>query len=263
MFTTFFKMKAQPFAEKIPIEQIFQDERITQGLARLVFMVTYGQIALVTGQTGSGKSTLLKLLLNKLPQNQYWPVYVHFTHVRASSLFKLIVTALGEVPKLTKERVFLQIMEKAQSNNITVVLIIDEAHLLDTKAIVDLRLLVSSALDEKPPLKIILSGQDGLIHKLKRSNFTDFAHRISVCCKMKPMTKAQTVAYMDFQMKYAGASERVFDTEVKEMIHEYSNGLARQINNIATGCLINASIQKAQKITMELLNQTMNEFHLF
>ena len=64
-------------------------------------------------------------------------------------------------------------------------------------------------------------------------------------------------------MKYAGASEKVFDTEVKEMIHEYSNGIARQINNIATGCLINASIQKAQKISMELLNQTMNEFHLF
>jgi len=38
---------------------------------------------------------------------------------------------------------------------------------------------------------------------------------------MKPMTKAQTVAYMDFQMKYAGASERVFDNDVKEMIHEY------------------------------------------
>ena len=75
----------------------------------------------------------------------------------------LIVTALGEVPNLTKERVFLQIMEKAQSNNITVVLVVDEAHLWDTKAIVDLRLLVSSALDAKPPLKIVLSGQNNLL----------------------------------------------------------------------------------------------------
>jgi general secretion pathway protein A len=256
-------MKSQPFAEKITVHQIFQDERITQGLARLLFMLSYGQIALITGHTGSGKSTLIKLLLNNLPQNQYWPVYVHFTHVRASSLFKLIVKALGEVPKLTKEQVFLQIMDKTQSNNMTVVIIIDEAHLLDTKSIVDLRLLVSSALDEKPPLKLILSGQDDLIHKLKRSDFTDFAHRVSVCCQMKPLTKAQTVAYMDFQMKYAGASERVFDTEVKETIYEYSNGIARQINNIATGCLINGAIQNVQKINMEILNQTMNEFRLF
>jgi len=263
MFTTFFKMKARPFAEKIPVHQIFQDERITQGLARLLYMVTYGQIALITGQTGSGKSTLIKLLLNNLPRNQYWPVYVHFTHVRASSLFKLIVKALGEVPKPTKEQLFIQIMDKVQSNNIIVVIVVDEAHLLDTKSIVDLRLLVSSALDEKPPLKIILSGQDDLIYKLKRSDYTDFAHRVSVCYHMKPLTKAQTVAYMDFQMKYAGASEKVFDHDVKETIYEYSNGIARQINNIATGCLINADIQKSQKINLEILNQTMNEFRLF
>lgn len=79
MFTTFFKMKAQPFAEKISVHQIFQDERITQGLARLLYMVTYGQIALITGQTGSGKSTLIKLLLNNLPQNHYWGI----TKIRA------------------------------------------------------------------------------------------------------------------------------------------------------------------------------------
>lgn len=263
MYTTFFKMHTQPFAEKIPVQQILQDDRITQGLARLMYMVYYGSIALVTGQTGSGKSTLIKLLLNNLSPNQYWPVYIHFTNVRASSLLKLIITAMGETPRLTKEKVFLQIMDRTQKSNIPVVLIVDEAHLLDPKAIVDLRLLVSSALDENPLLKIILSGQDELIHKLRRSESRDFAHRVSVSWQLKPLTKAQTAAYIDFQMKYAGASEKVFEPEVKDMIHEYSNGIARQINNIATGCLINASIQKAQKINLELLNQTMSEFSLF
>ena len=189
--------------------------------------------------------------------------YVHFTHVRASSLLKLIITAMGEGPRLSKEKVFLQIIDKARKSSVPAVVIIDEAHLLDANAIVDLRLLVSSALDDNPRLKLILSGQEELIHKLKRSSFTDFAHRVSVCCQMKPLTKAQTVAYIDFQMKYAGASEKIFEPEVKEMIHDFSNGIARQINNIATGCLINASIQKSQKINLELLNQTMNEFRLF
>lgn len=101
--------------------------------------------------------------------------------------------------------------------------------ILDTEVIVDLRPQLSSALDKRSPLKIIHSDQDELIHKLKRSNFTDFAHRVSVCCKIESLTKAQTEPYMNFQMKYAGASERVFDTEVKEIIHEYSNDIARQI----------------------------------
>jgi general secretion pathway protein A len=263
MFTTHFKMKIQPFCESISAQQILQDERMTQGLARLQYMASQGTIALITGQTGVGKSTLIKLFLSNLPQKQYQPVYVHFSHVRASSLLKLIVTELGEVPKQTKERVFLQIIDKTQKANLTTVLIIDEGHLLDSDAITDLRLLVSSALQEAPPLKIILSGQEGLKNKLKRSSHTDFAQRISVHCPLKALSKTQTVAYIDYQMKYAGASEKIFEPEVKEMIHDYSSGIPRQINNIATGCLINASIQKAQKINLELLNQTMAEFQLF
>jgi general secretion pathway protein A len=99
MFTTHFKMKIQPFCESISAQQILQDERMTQGLARLQYMASQGTIALITGQTGVGKSTLIKLFLSNLPQKQYQPVYVHFSHVRASSLLKLIVTELGEVPK--------------------------------------------------------------------------------------------------------------------------------------------------------------------
>jgi hypothetical protein len=46
------------------------------------------------------------------------------------------------------------------------------------------------------------------------------------------------------------------------MIHEYSSGIPRQINNIATGCLINVSITRCQTINLDLLNQTMAVFHL-
>ena len=60
---------------------------------------------------------------------------------------------------------------------------------------VDLKLLVNSALDEKPLL--IISRKDDLIHKLKSSDYTDLTHSVSVCCQMKLMTKAQTVALED------------------------------------------------------------------
>lgn len=263
MFTTFFKMKVQPFTERVTIEQILKDERIAQGLARLQYMASFETIALITGQTGVGKSILIKLFLSTLPQNQYLPVYIHFTHLRASSLFKLIVSGLGEYPKLTKEQTFLQIIDKAHKTNLTTILIIDEAHLLDSDAITDLRLLISSAIEDTPPLKIILSGQEEIKKKLNRSSHIDFGQRISLYYHLKPLTKTQTIAYIDFKMKQSGASDKVFELEIKEMIHEYSNGIPRQINNIATACLINADIQNAQKINLEVLNQTMSEFQLF
>jgi len=259
MFTTYFKMTEQPFAERIPVKQILKHDRLTQGLARLQYMVCQGTIALITGMTGVGKSVLIKLFLENLPKNQYLPVYIHFTHIKATGFLNLIVTKLGEKPQKGKERLFLQLVDKAQKINSTIILIIDEAHLLESEAITDLRLLVSSAIDTTPPVKIVLAGQEKLNDIIKMTSHADLAQRISVHCRLTSLTKAQTAAYIDFQMKYTGASEKIFEPEVKELIHEYANGIPRQINNIAIACLINASIHKTQKINQDILNQTMPE----
>lgn len=263
MFTTYFKMKAQPFAERIAPEHIMRNEYISQGLARLHYLSSHGTIALITGQTGVGKSALIRLFLTTLPQNHFLPLYIFFSHLKAFGLLRLIVAQLGEIPKTTKERLFLQLTDKLSKINLSVLLIIDEAHLLDSDALIDLRLLVSSALDTAPPLRIILVGQEKLTSELKRSSHTDFAHRISVYFHLQSLTKTQTKAYIDSQLKYSGVSEKTFDQEVKDMIYEYSNGIPRQINNIATACLINAAIHKIQKINLTLLKQTMTEFQQF
>lgn len=263
MFTRYFNMKEEPFKERVTIEQILKDERLTQGLARLQFLAEFGTIALITGQTGIGKSTLIKLFLSTIALNQYKPIYIHFTQIRTSCFFNLIVTELKEVPKRNKEQLFFQIMEKISNSSLTTLLVIDEAHLLTVESLTDLRLLVSSALENKPPVKIILTGQDELKNKLKRGALNDFAQRISVYYHLKPLSKAQTTAYIDFHMNYSGASDRIFESEVKDMIHECSNGIPRQINNIAASCLINAAINKSQKINMLIFNQTLSEIQLF
>jgi general secretion pathway protein A len=263
MFTNHFKMTDQPFAERIPINNILNNDVISQGMARLKYMKLFGEIALITGQTGIGKSTLIKLFLSGLDSNQYLPIYIHFTHVEASSLLKLIVSELGEVPRLTKERVFLQIIDKVKKSNLTTILIIDEAHLLKNDALTDLRLLISSPLEEKPILKIILTGQNSIKNTLKQSIHLDFASRISVYYNLKSFSKTQTSSYIDAQLKSVNASDMIFDPDVKNLIHDYSSGIPRQINNIATACLLNAASQNLQKINTTLLNQTMSELHSF
>jgi general secretion pathway protein A len=262
MFTTHFKMTAHPFLESLPADRFLKDERITQGLARLEYLATAGRLALVTGPTGVGKSSLIKLFIASLSRNRYQPVYVYLTHVGANGLLKLIVAAMGEAPKHSKDRLFLQILDKARRSEPTTLLVLDEAHLVEPRTLIDLRLLVSSVLEDGPPLKIVLSGQEALRDQLKRSSHADLVHRISVRYHLPPMTRAQTAAYIDHHLKNAGGSERIFDTEAKGLIHDYASGLPRQINNIATACLINAAARNLQKISDHLVNETMAEFHL-
>jgi type II secretory pathway predicted ATPase ExeA len=68
--------------------------------------------------------------------------------------------------------------------------------------LVDLRLLVSSAVESAPPLKILLSGQESL---------------------------RQTHRYIDYQLAHSGGDTKIFDENVKDLIHEFTGGNPRSI----------------------------------
>ena len=263
MFLNHFSMTTMPFCERTSIPQILKDERFTQNLARLNFFAQHANIALVTGPTGVGKSTLVKLFFDQINRGIFHPVYLHLTHVRSSSFMKLIATALGENPKFTKEKVFTQILDKTKNADKTFIIVFDESHLLCKEALTDIRLLLSSATDDNPPFKLLLVGQEPLRNLLQQESLLDLFHRINVRCQLKPLTKAQTLSYLDFQLESVGATTRIFDSQVKDAIFEYSQGLPRQINNIATACLIHAVSLGTQTINHSLLSQTMSEFSIY
>jgi len=252
-------MNEQPFIETIPVHRISQDERIAQGISRLKYFLSSGSIALITGETGVGKSCLLKLFLASFLDNRYQPVYLHLTHLKTAGLFKIIVSGMGEIPKTTKANLFTQILDKSQRTDTTTILILDEAHLIPSEGLIDLRLLVSSALNENQSLKIILAGQEDLRTQLRRSCHQPLANRISVKYHLSSFSQSQTHSYLDHQMLSVGSNDKIFEPEVKTLIHEHSNGIPRQINNIATACLIQAAAINSHKITQPIFSQAVRE----
>lgn len=254
-------LHAHPFAEKPPLEWLLRDPRIDEALARLNFLEQQGAAALIIGQTGIGKSSLLRLFIHQLPQNRFRPLYLHLTPLNANAFLRLIVTQLGEKPKMGKDRMLLQILECIKQNDKCTLLIIDEAHLLAPHTLTDLRLLISS-IEESIALKIIFCGQETLSQTLKRTSQSDLLNRIAPQFVIKTLSEDETIAYIDFRMIKAGGSEKVFDREAKQLIHDYTGGVPRQINNVATACLLNAVGRNLKKINEALVNETMSEFYL-
>jgi general secretion pathway protein A len=262
MFTAHFKLSWQPFLERTPVEHLQHDERVREGLARLEYFAQAGTAALLTGPTGAGKSSLIKLFLHGLSRHRFRPVYLDLGSVGAGGLLRLLVTALGETPRRGKERLFLQILDSTSSSETTTLLLVDEAHLLEPQALTDLRLLMSSGLEDQTHLKILLCGQERLRDELKRAHHADLVHRIHVRYHIGPLTREQSSGYIDYQMLQAGASAKVFESEAKDRIHDYASGLPRQINNIATACLLRAAGDNLQKVDAALVNRIMAEFQL-
>jgi general secretion pathway protein A len=261
MYQEHFKLKLQPFSEHAAVNSLWMDQRMKEALARLEFLVSHATLGLVTGPSGVGKSAMLKCFLSKLPQ-QCEAIYCHLTHLPSAGLFKVLVSQMGEVPRRGKDRLFDQIYQAAKRTEGTLLLVIDEAHLLDGDALIDLRLLVSSAVVEAPPLKILLVGQHPLRAVLKRSQHADLLNRVNVQYRMRPFTKDETSRYIDIQVKQAGGPEDTFDESVKALIHDFSGGIPRQINNIATACLVQAAGTNVIRIDEKLFQHTTVEFQL-
>ncbi|MHB8972719.1 MAG: hypothetical protein ACYC3X_20245 [Pirellulaceae bacterium] len=76
--------------------------------------------------------------------------------------------------------------------------------LLDGDALTDLQLLISSAPDVRPPLKLLLVGQEPLRAILRRAQHADLANLVSVRYQPRPFSREQTSRYIDFQHSPAG-----------------------------------------------------------
>lgn len=232
-----------------------------EGLSRLNHLVQSGLLGLVTGASGLGKSALLKRFMGEQSPQICQTIYCHLAHLPANGLLKQVLGQLGEVPKRGKDKLYSQILDRARRTEGTLVLIFDEAHLLSGDALVDLRLLVSSAIEVGPPLKILLVGQDHIRQTLKRSEYTDIVNRISVRYQLRPFTKEQTRQYIDYQVSHHGGDSKIFDEGVKDQIHEFTGGNPRGINNAAIACLLQATSKRSVRIDESTFRQASQELH--
>lgn len=80
--------------------------------------------------------------------------------------------------------------------------------------------------------------------------------------QLRPLGKEQTTRYLDFQMTHAGGSPKTFDESVKDLIHDFTGGVPRQINNLATACLLQATARKLARVGEAVFQQAAQEFQL-
>jgi general secretion pathway protein A len=262
MFMNHFKMTSHPFPARLPVNALWQDNRMTEALSRLGVFLEYELAAVITGDEGVGKSSLVRLFMDSLAAKRITSVYLHLTQLKAGALLKFLILALGEKPAYTKDKVLMQIIAKLNSTDQQIVCIVDEAHLLSQEALVDLRLLLSGACDTDQ-FKLLLVGHSRLKKELKSSHHAALAQRAPTRYHLPPFSPTLTVDYINFHLARVSANAKLFDQDVKREIHEHTRGVPRLINNLATACLITAVTLNQQKITREILTQALAEFQLY
>jgi len=221
---------------------------------------------IITGEAGTGKTTLLRMLMHNL-DSAIHTAFIFNPRLSFTALLRFILSDLG-VASSAKDR--LKLTEQLNSHLIeqlkkghTVALLVDEAQALSDEILEELRLLSNLETDREKLIQIVLMGQPELEHKLDQPELRQLKQRVTLRCRLLPLSQPEVGLYIASRLKTAGyEGKELFVPEAVEQITHYSNGIPRIVNVICDNALVIASAASKKHVSAEMIEEAARDLKL-
>lgn len=271
MYKSFYHLTCNPFEITPDPSFLFATKRHNEALAALYYGVRrHKGMVVLTGEVGTGKTLLLRCLLQLLEQSKDVAfAYVFNGRLSAVEFLQYVAGDFGlQVSNKNKGELLLELAHYVISRshqNLTTVLVIDEAHQLSVDILEEIRLLSNLETAQAKLLQILLVGQPELDEKLDSVELRQLKQRIAFRSRLVPLELADTRKYIERRLQLAGAnsnSSALFQDESVEAIYRYSRGIPRLINTVCENALITAYAKKMTCVTPDIIEGIATDFRL-
>ena len=245
----YFGFTKMPFGKALAPSALYKSQGHQEAVARIAFLVGEAAIGVVTGEVGSGKTVAARAAQAELEPSRHSIVYLPNPAVGARGLYTELVSRLGAEPRFHKAALIAQatslLAAECSERGRRPVVVCDEAHLLDSSQLEELRLLTSSEMDSANQFALILIGQPLLRARLRLGSFAALEQRLALRYVVPPMSPEETAGYVSHHVKWAGRADTLFSDDAVARVHQAARGLPRAVNNLARQALVAAYAAKA------------------
>jgi general secretion pathway protein A len=265
MYTKYYGFNEKPFTLTPNPRFIYLSKHHKEAFAHLLYGINnhYGFIELV-GEVGTGKTTVLRTLLSQLGDENYRSALIFNPCLSGVELLRSVnhefgLAAVSEYAHELLEDLNLFLL-KENARDITVVLVIDEAQNLSPAILEQLRLISNLETEDDKLIQIILAGQPELSTLLDLPQLRQLNQRIAVRYRLRSMSIDETRTYIHHRMVVAGETGGVsFSRPALKLIHLYSRGLPRLINNICDRALLIGYGNEQRRISAGTIMRAISE----
>jgi general secretion pathway protein A len=188
-------------------------------------------LALITGDMGMGKSSLARRLYDVYASEDTLDIcYIHTAAFKsAMDAARQISSSFGIPPQRSFQRQ-MDSMERMMADAYTagrnVVILLDDAQLMDAEALEVIHRLYNFDYDAKV-VQILSFGQSEMTSLFELNKAVNA--RVFVRLALPPLTLASSLQMVIFRLRVAGRNEALIDDEAFELLYERSRGVPREI----------------------------------
>jgi general secretion pathway protein A len=263
MYLSFFQLKDEPFRLTPDPRYLHLSAPHQKALSTVLEGIFYRKgLVMITGPIGTGKTTLVHAALQLLSDKKM-PIksalLFNPTLNRDEFLemmleeFEVDCASLSKPKRLTALH---NMLLETQRSGGTSVLFIDEAHLLSSELLEEIRLLGNMDTHQEKLLQIVLSGQPELVAMMNRRELSALQQRIAGRAQLRPLTKAETQVYIAERLHAAGLEGSTpFPVQAIDAIHRHTEGTPRLLNLMCDACLVQGFKAQRRTIQPDLVDQ--------
>jgi len=265
MYTSFYKLRAEPFL-LTPDERFYFESSVhSQAMAHLTYGLKRGEgFIVITGDVGAGKTTLVKRLIATVDPTKVIAAHVVTTMLSGHDLLRMVASAFGlkDLPA-DKSGILLRLQEFfdiTHRQGRRALLIVDEAQNLSESALEELRMLSNFQVQNAAPFQSFLVGQPQFRRIIASPDLEQLRQRVIASYHLGPLNSLESGNYVLHRLKQVGWNgDPSFPMSAIGAIHQHTGGIPRRINALGNRLMILGYLDELHSFSAEDVNRVASD----